>query len=349
MSTKAFAIGDYVRFINEKQEGTIRAILASGIIVVDIEDGFPIEVLPRELVKVQQPAQEISQPAARSVPSIEKDEPPLPAAEAFRVNQELRLLVIPSHGRVTTGHLQLYLLNTTSLQLLFSLNRVTNNRQTGIAAGKAMPGELRYLMEVKRDDLIDYDQLRFIGLVHEERLHTGHPIIRKDFQLPVPDLHQRFPFLPSPYAFSQWVPLYRADEPITENEQALYQKLQQEFSKSSRPASPVQPQPPKKGGSEHQYLQQFGLSAGEIDLHIEELQPSIEGLSNAEIVGIQMNCFRQELDKAILRKAKSIVFIHGVGNGFLKSEIRKELKAGGFPFRDGDLLRYGYGATEVLL
>lgn len=349
MSQKGFAVGDYVRFINEKQEGTIRAVLASGIIVVDIEDGFPIEVQAREIVKVQQQVTEKKPSSTRSNQAPPADEPPLPLAEAFRVNQELRLLLIPAHAKVTTGGLQVYLLNTTSFQLLFSLNRVTNNRQTGIAAGKSSPGELLYLMDLKREDFLEHDQLRFTGLVHEVRPHSGHPVIRKDFQLPVPDLHQRFPFLPSPYAFSQWMTLYRAHEPIPENEQALYQKLQQEFGKSSRPAAPVQPQPTKKGGSDHHYLQQFGLSSNEIDLHIEELQTSIEGLTNAEIVGIQMNCFRQELDKAILRKAKSIIFIHGVGNGFLKSEIRKELKASGFHFKDGEPTRYGYGATEVLL
>ena len=46
-----FQPGDKVSFVNEKQEGIIVTIQPNGMIVVEIEDGFPIEVTARELVK----------------------------------------------------------------------------------------------------------------------------------------------------------------------------------------------------------------------------------------------------------------------------------------------------------
>jgi hypothetical protein len=345
-----FEIGDYVRFINEKQEGTITAILSSGNIVVDIEDGFPIEVTPKEIVKVQSGIQEKIKVTPAETRPAENDEPSLPSPEAFRISQEIRLLVIPAHSKVTTGSLKLYLLNTTTLQFLFSIAGVKGNLQTGIAAGDIKSEQLVFLTSFEREALFEYDSLRITGILHDNRPHHNNPVIRKEFQLPVPDLHQRFPFLPSPYAFAQSVPVYAAAETLPENNDALLEKLQQEFGKVSRKStSAPSVTAGKKTQSEQQYLRQYGLSNGEIDLHIEELYPNIDGLSNAEIIEIQLRHFRKELDTAILRKASGIVFIHGVGNGILKAEIRKELKAGGFRFKDGDHNRYGYGATEVLL
>jgi hypothetical protein len=98
-------------------------------------------------------------------------------------------------------------------------------------------------------------------------------------------------------------------------------------------------------------LQRFGLSPinHEIDLHIEELINEPAGLSNGEIMQIQLNYFHKTLDKAMLSKAQSIVYIHGVGNGKLKAALREELRNLHIKYKDADFTRYGAGATEVVL
>ena len=53
MAETQFQEGDYVRFLNEKQEGTVAKVLGNGNVIVDIENDFPIEATPKELVKVQ--------------------------------------------------------------------------------------------------------------------------------------------------------------------------------------------------------------------------------------------------------------------------------------------------------
>ena len=55
------------------------------------------------------------------------------------------------------------------------------------------------------------------------------------------------------------------------------------------------------------------------------------------------------MDQAILNRLQKVIFIHGVGEGVLKSAIREELKK--FPkvkFNDAPYEKYGYGATEVV-
>ncbi len=89
----------------------------------------------------------------------------------------------------------------------------------------------------------------------------------------------------------------------------------------------------------------------EIDLHIEELIDSHRGLSNAQILSIQMTNFTRSLNVAMRAKARKLIVIHGVGEGVLKAEIRKELfyHYPELSHHDADYRKYGYGATEILL
>jgi dsDNA-specific endonuclease/ATPase MutS2 len=88
----------------------------------------------------------------------------------------------------------------------------------------------------------------------------------------------------------------------------------------------------------------------EIDLHIEELTESHTGLANAEIIQLQLKTFRRAVNEAIEMRLKKLIVIHGVGLGVLKEEIRKELADyPGFEYHDASYLRYGFGATEIVL
>lgn len=86
----------------------------------------------------------------------------------------------------------------------------------------------------------------------------------------------------------------------------------------------------------------------EVDLHIEELVENVSGLSNFEMLNIQLERFEKELDAALEKNMKKIIFIHGVGNGRLKQEIISVLKATrGISFQDASYKEYGFGATQV--
>lgn len=89
----------------------------------------------------------------------------------------------------------------------------------------------------------------------------------------------------------------------------------------------------------------------EVDLHIHELREKSNGMSNSEIVSIQMGHFNRMMRMAREKRLDRIVFIHGVGQGVLRMEIRKALSEF-FPecsFHDASYEEYGYGATEVIM
>ena len=88
-----------------------------------------------------------------------------------------------------------------------------------------------------------------------------------------------------------------------------------------------------------------------IDLHIENLIDSYKGMSNGEILKIQMTRFKRFLNNSIDKRQRKVVVIHGVGEGVLRHEIRKELDIYHpyFEYYDASYEEFGYGATEIRL
>lgn len=88
----------------------------------------------------------------------------------------------------------------------------------------------------------------------------------------------------------------------------------------------------------------------EVDLHISELIENTRGMTNGEMFQLQLDTFERELDEAKLGKIRKVTFIHGIGNGILKQEIRRILKEDdGVKFYDAPYSKYGFGATEVVI
>lgn len=99
------------------------------------------------------------------------------------------------------------------------------------------------------------------------------------------------------------------------------------------------------------HLDKINNEEHEIDLHIEELIDSHRGMSNSQILSVQMANFSRELNVAIRQGSKKLIAIHGVGEGVLRAEIRKEIHYNypEFQTHDANYKNYGYGATEIVL
>lgn len=90
------------------------------------------------------------------------------------------------------------------------------------------------------------------------------------------------------------------------------------------------------------------ISAPEFDLHIEKLVPNKRGMSNYDILTLQSETAKRHIEFAIRNRIPKIVFIHGVGEGILKSELDFMLgRYDNITFQDGNYQKYGLGATEV--
>lgn len=88
----------------------------------------------------------------------------------------------------------------------------------------------------------------------------------------------------------------------------------------------------------------------EIDLHIEKLVKKKGGMSNYDILTLQAETARRQLDFAITNRIPKVVFIHGVGEGVLKAEL--EFLFGRYDnivVSEADYQKYGLGAMQVYI
>lgn len=88
----------------------------------------------------------------------------------------------------------------------------------------------------------------------------------------------------------------------------------------------------------------------EVDLHIGKLVSHHRGMSNFEMLDLQLETAKRQLEFAKNKRIQRIVFIHGVGEGVLKEELHYLLgRYDNLDFYDADYQKYGVGATEVYL
>jgi len=88
----------------------------------------------------------------------------------------------------------------------------------------------------------------------------------------------------------------------------------------------------------------------EVDLHIHQLTNSSKGMSNHDMLTLQIDTAKRQLEFAVRKRIQRIVFIHGVGEGVLKIELEYLFKRyDNLKFYDADYQKYGQGATEVYI
>ncbi len=88
----------------------------------------------------------------------------------------------------------------------------------------------------------------------------------------------------------------------------------------------------------------------EVDLHIHQLTNHYKGMSNFDMLNLQLDTAKRQLEFAIKKRIQKVVFIHGVGEGVLKAELEYLFnRYDNVKFYAADYQKYGLGATEVYI
>ncbi|MBD0831780.1 Smr/MutS family protein [Aestuariibaculum sediminum] len=88
----------------------------------------------------------------------------------------------------------------------------------------------------------------------------------------------------------------------------------------------------------------------EVDLHIHQLVKSSRGMTNHDMLTLQLDTARRQLEFAIKKRIQKVVFIHGVGEGVLKVELEYLFgRYNNVKYYDANYQKYGLGATEVYI
>ena len=125
--------------------------------------------------------------------------------------------------------------------------------------------------------------------------------------------------------------------------------LIEDFSPKKKPQPVEKYEPPVKSQFMPVTSRTLEPPKYELDLHIEALLDNKKGLSNAEIIKIQLDALQHYLQLAIVHRQSTMIVIHGLGKGKLRDEVHTILKQ--TPevgrYKNEWSGRYGFGATEV--
>lgn len=88
----------------------------------------------------------------------------------------------------------------------------------------------------------------------------------------------------------------------------------------------------------------------EVDLHIHQLTDRDRHMTNYEMLNLQLQTAKRQLEFAMNKRIQKMVFIHGVGEGVLKAELETLFgRYENVKYYDADYQKYGLGATEVYI
>ena len=107
---------------------------------------------------------------------------------------------------------------------------------------------------------------------------------------------------------------------------------------------------PKKRRSETIKSKERSAPKMEVDLHIHQLTTKSRGMSNYDMLNLQLETAKRQLEFAMSKRIQKVVFIHGVGAGVLKEELKYLFgRYENVKYYEADYQKYGLGATEVYI
>lgn len=232
--------------------------------------------------------------------------------------------------------LEIYLINHTSQPLLFSYELMLNNKLTAKVSNKISENSIFELNEIFVEQLNDYPLLN-LEFWSETKNKEQENYFQKTLKIKAQTFFKKLQQAPvlneNAYLFYLFTDFPEAKEKEKTFPEDYY------FSSSKKIKQPT-----------NEVIEQANWQT-EIDLHIEQLIKNHSGMSNAEIIKIQLSRFRQFLEKAFNKSIPKIYVIHGVGKGRLREEIHLLLQE--YPevqsFNNNYHHKYGFGATEIFL
>lgn len=325
-------IGDKVRFLNETGEGVITRFKSKDSVFVEMPDGFEIPYLIQQLVPIH--TELILNPEVENIDIVAESTLLECVYFIIEPDHELPLLV---------SDYKFYLFNSSSYNMAFTYSIKDDMHYQTLKHGELGAYQKVLLKTVKKNFFQEYayhkvECLFFKNTHYKNQFPIAEVLFINDRVLKENVLAKHNEFKYPVFAFvlkDDFMDKEKIERHL-DAEDITRLKAIKEFR-----------QPSKTSVSNKQKQKELQK---EVDLHIEELVESYRGLTNTQMLNIQIEHFEKELDKAFETGLKKIVFIHGVGNGRLKQEILSILKTiDGISFHDASYKKYGFGATEVLI
>lgn len=345
-------VGDRVKFLNAVGGGKITGFVTPKVVNVEDKEGFEIPCLITELVKDERFGDILERPVVREK-NRQREEPPKPKKEVLPLfassagkpasaESAYFLAFVPEVPTLPlSGEIKVWLVNDSGNILLYHFSLLVEGAYISEKSGRLAPYSRVPLKGFGHEDLSHFPDFGIQLMPFEHKGVRFQPTLARTLKVNPVRFYKETSFVENSYFEKRAMLL-----PVREKDlSADLEKLRQRDFGASEVASESGDSPkPKSAKKEVAEIR-------EVDLHIGELVDSATGLSNKEMLDIQMEKFRAEMEAALREGVRRMVFIHGVGQGTLKNELRRELsnRYKKYDVQDASFREYGYGATMVIL
>ena len=360
--------GDNVRFMNAVGGGIVtRVDEAKKIVYVEDADGFEMPVQERECLVIVAinsetnfPIKDFRTKTATPVPVPEPqttnlkpqtsnvqpliEEPVIETPEGETMIALLAFFPVDIKQMQTTSY-ECYLVNDSNYYVYYNVVNGENNVWQSVANGIIEPNTQELLTEISKDQLSAWERIRVQLLPFKKaKSYTPQAVIDASLRINAVKFYKLHSFTTNDYF----------DEP------AMLIDITSEIEKEeeNKKMADVSPEEIKQAmfqkedsGRPRIVKRKVVQDVLEVDLHINELLDSTAGMSNGEMLQCQLDKFHAVIEENKNKKGQKIVFIHGKGEGVLRSEIEKLLKTQykAYYFQDASFREYGFGATMVTI
>ncbi len=354
--------GDKVKFLNEVGGGIVTDFIDKKTVKVLNQDGFEIPTLIKELILIEEeePTQHKltnffhAQPFDEPKPQKKEKKQPQTFDEIFEEptyeNPDDTLNVffafVPTNPkRANDSDLQTYLINDSNYFLFYNIAVPEQNDLRSLKSGTIEPNLKVLVNKIERSKLNSFDCFIVQILPFKTGKYPKQSVVEKELKInPLKYFKLRT------YKENDFF-----DEPsfvlTIASENLLLEEVNQLSKQDVKKIINQKEHQNKQLNAPKRFKAQNTPEEEVVDLHIHELIEDEKGLTAKEMLQIQLDIFEKKMQQAIKSKLKRIVFIHGVGNGKLKMEVRSALsyKYKKYTFQDASFREYGWGATMVLL
>ncbi|MCU0324801.1 MAG: Smr/MutS family protein [Spirosomaceae bacterium] len=311
-------IGDRVRLLHSKEEGVITKFLKGEMVEVEIEEGFRLPILKRELAVV----------AKTEKRYFGEDTP----EEKPKGNVKAQVGIYIAFLSIDNKKYSIFIINNTDWDFAYTLTSDFDSKHRGLMGGFLQAKSFqKSQIELLQNSFDEWGVFTFQAIYYTLGYFKEKPQLSKKLRLKAESFFNNKKLAPF---IEKEAHLYQLDgEEKTFNVNPI--ELKEKILENTK-VNTVLPK-------------QFSKPSSVVDLHIEQLTNHFSGMPNHEIVTLQLKSFEQNLESAIATGMDEITFIHGVGNGVLRNEIQKKLAnhKNVAWFADAQKEKFGYGATKV--
>lgn len=351
-----FNIGDRVKFLNEQGGGVVSKVISPSLVEVTTSDGFEIPYATKEIIPLIENTHaeklfnsDVADTKDIKVVHEEKETYDYPSSDNLILYPSQRIpekfsawLAFVPHDQkwLITGIMDVYFINYSDASIHFTIFKKNDTEYSKLASAEANPFSRFYIAEISRDDISEWEDIVVQSLVLplsskvlyapvDTQANIRGSKFYRETSYQVPEFMKEKAVLFNLFKFNQLPVMHKINVVKDKKEEVVTTKVKQ----------------PQRNDAILEHIVSEGKA--EVDMHIWKLVSDETSLNKHEKFLTQLDYFNKCLDSAIAHHLDKVVFIHGVGSGKLKEEIKHIMDDKEIFYKPASMAEYGVGATEV--